>query len=122
MQIIVRKNEFTESIASHCTVAVRFFRSCKTFFGPPSPRGAIVFTKLDVRELRQQSFRVSERIKVEIDATGSIDERRSGEMGLAAYPWITRDDTGEVMWKMDNSNAVQEGSLAHVVGDEPVLD
>ena len=42
--------------------------------------------------------------------------------GLAAYPWITRDDTGEVMWKMDNSNAVQEGLLAHVVGDEPVLD
>ena len=99
-----------------------FFVVIRLFSGPPSPRGAIVFTKLDVRELRHQSFRVSERITVVINATGSIDERRSGETGLAAYPWITRDDTGEVIWKMDNSNAVQEGSLAHVEGDELVLE
>ena len=99
-----------------------FFVIVRLFSGPPSPRGAIVFTKLDVRELRQQSFRVSERGTVVISATGSIDERRTGEMGLAAYPWITRDDTGEVIWKMDNSNAVQEGSLAHVEGDELVLE
>ena len=84
-----------------------FFVVVRLFSGPPSPRGAIVFTKLDVRELRQQSFRVSDRITIAINATGSIDERRSGEMGLAAYPWITRDDTGEVIWKMDSSNAIQ---------------
>ena len=53
-----------------------FFVVVRLFSGPPSPRGAIVFTKLDVRELRHQSFRVSERIKVVINATGSTDERR----------------------------------------------
>ena len=53
-----------------------------------------------------------------VQLTSVVQER----WGLAAYPWITRDDTGEVIWKMDNSNAVQEGSLAHVVGDEPVPD
>ena len=99
-----------------------FFVIIRLFSGPPSPHGAIVFSKLDVRELRQQIFQVSERVTAVIDATGSIDERRSGEMGLAAYPWITRDDTGEVIWKMDSSNAIQEGSLAHVKGDELVLE
>jgi hypothetical protein len=67
-------------------------------------------------------FQISERVTVIIGATGSVDERRSGEMGLAAYPWITRNNTGEVVWKMDSSNAEQEGSLAHVKGDELVLE
>ena len=67
-----------------------FFVVVRLFSGPPAPRGAIVFNKLDVRELRHQSFRVSERIKVAINTTGSIDERRSGEMGAG---WISLDYT-----------------------------
>ena len=94
----------------------------RLFSGPPSPHGAIIFSKLDARELRQQIFQVSEGVTVVIDATGSIDERRSGEMGLAAYPWITHDGTGSVIWEMDGSNTVLEGSLAHVKGDELVLE
>ena len=94
----------------------------RLFSGPPSPHGAIIFSKLDARELRQQIFQVSEGVTVVIDATGSIDERRSGEMGLAAYPWITHDGTGSVIWEMDGSNTILEGSLAHVKGDELVLE
>ncbi len=80
-----------------------------------------MLSDLDVRELTQQAFQVSGPLRVVIDAVGSIDERQ-GATGLAAYSWITRAHTGEVVWSMNASNTRQDGSLAYVDEEELVLD
>ena len=98
-----------------CLVFVRLFS------GPPPPRGAIKFSDLEVRELRQQAFQVSGPLRVVVDAVGSVDERQ-GARGFAAYPWITQDDTGEVVWSMTDANVILDGSLAYVNEDELMLN
>ncbi len=80
-----------------------------------------MLSDLDVRELKQQAFQVSGPLQVVIDAVGSIDERQ-GATGLAAYSWIIRAHTGEVMWSMNAANTRQDGSIAYVDEEELVLD
>ncbi len=94
----------------------------RLFSGPPAPRGAIVLNRLDAWELTQQSFQVSGHLKVLIDGVGTVDERRKAN-GLAAYPWIVRTSTGELVWAMNESpNTVLNGSIAKVTEDELVLE
>ena len=99
-----------------CCLAV-----ARLFSGPPSPRGAIKLSGLEARELAQQSFQVSGPLQVAVNAVGSLDERQ-GARGFAAYPWIIRDNTGEVVWSMNVSNTILNGSLAYVEGEELVMD
>ena len=93
----------------------------RLFKVPPLPRGSQAFTDLDSRELTQEAFQVSGPVKVLIDAVGSVDDRQDAS-GLAAYPWITHDDTKEVIWSMNESNTILRGSLAMVEQDEVTLE
>jgi len=89
--------------------------------GPPSLPGSITLSDLEIHELAQQHFQVSESLRVVIDAVGSIDERQEAG-GFAAYPWITQWSTGEVVWSMNAHNTSQNGSLVQVDQDELTLD
>ena len=102
-------------------VFLGLFVVVRLFSDSPVPRGSIMLSDLDVREIRQQAFQVSGPLRVVIDAVGSIDERQ-GAAGLAAYAWITRGNTGEVVWSMNASNTIQDGSIAYVDGEELELD
>ncbi|MCY4223959.1 MAG: hypothetical protein OXF06_03890 [Bacteroidetes bacterium] len=93
----------------------------RLFVGPPLPRGSIALTDLKSRELAQERFQVSGQVKVLVDAIGSVDDRQDAQ-GLAAYPWITQDDTKEVIWSMNESNTILKGSLAMVEQDELTLE
>jgi len=94
----------------------------RLFSGPPLPRGAIVLKNLEAYELAQQSFQVSSHTTVLIDGVGSVDDRRRAN-GLAAYPWIVRISTGEVVWAMNESSGlVLNGSIATVTQDELLLE
>ncbi|MCY4205583.1 MAG: hypothetical protein OXE92_07665 [Bacteroidetes bacterium] len=116
-------------------------------FSDPSLPGAITLSDLKVNELAQQAFQVSGPavlistslqdhtsdsssqlvrtpgpIRVIIDAVGSTDDRGEAR-GFAAYPWIIKENTGEVVWSMMNaSNITQDGSLVRIEKDELVLD
>ena len=98
-----------------CAVIIRLF------YGPPPPRGAIIFSDLGIRDLRQQAFQVSGPLNIVINAVGSVDQRQ-GANGLAAYAWITDSATGKMVWIMNSSNVVLDGSLATVTGEELVLE
>ena len=91
----------------------------RLFMGPLPPPGAVVLSDLDVRELAQESFQVSESTQVLIDAVGSVDEREEAT-GLAAYAWIT--EGGNMVWSMNDAKFIQEGSLASVENETLVLD
>lgn len=92
----------------------------RLFAGSPAPRGSISFSDLEFRELEQQVFQVSGPLRVVVDAVGSIDERLEAT-GLAAYPWITHYQTGEVVWSMNVDNVIQDGSIAYVSQDALTL-
>jgi len=93
----------------------------RLFVGPPMPRGSIALTNLDFHELTQERFQVSGPVNVLIDAVGSVDDRQ-GANGLAAYPWIIHHDTEDVIWSMNESNTIVDGSLAIVEKDELTLE
>ncbi len=93
----------------------------RLFSGPPPPRGAVALSNLKVSELKQQSFEVSGPLDVIINAVGSIDDREE-MIGLGAYPWITNNSSGDVVWSMNESNSIQQGTLVSVVNDEIKLE
>ncbi len=102
-------------------IFIGFLVFIRLFSDPPSPRGAITLSDLDVYELHKQAFQISEPLKVVIDAVGSIDERQEAT-GLAAYSWITLAHTGEVVWSMNAANTRQDESIVYVEEEELELD
>ena len=96
-----------------CTLIV-----ARLFSGPPPPHGSIVLSDLGVRTLEQKNFQVLEPLQVNIDATGSVDEREEAR-GLAAYAWVTEGE--DVVWLMNDENIILDGSLAYVEKDTLTL-
>ncbi len=107
--------QITLLIILTCLVVIRLFS------GPPPPRGAIALSDLKVSQLKQQSFEVSGPLKIKINAVGSIDDREE-IIGLGAYPWITNNSSGDMVWSMNESNSRQKGTLVSVINDEIILE
>lgn len=89
--------------------------------GPSAPRGHVVFTNLDDRELQHAALVARAAVPVVIRATGSFTSR--GPDGqLAAYGWVLRRSDRSVVWSMNAGNvAPGRGTLAHVQDDTLML-
>ena len=67
--------------------------------GPVAPGGLVVLSGLDSGELAARAFELDADGLVLIDAVGSVEAEGSEE--LAAYGWLVRRDSRELMWKQD---------------------
>ncbi len=82
--------------------------------GPPAPDGLIVFTDLDTEELHHEAFMLDAPTAFHVEAVGSF-ETTAPASPLAAYGWILRRETREVVWRMDPARLAHDtGTLARV--------
>ncbi|RMF60595.1 MAG: hypothetical protein D6746_06625 [Bacteroidetes bacterium] len=80
----------------------------RVVIGPPVPEGLVVLTDLEPGQLRQATFTLEARTPLLVEATGSFVNLESSSP-LAAYGWILRRDTREVVWQM-TPNDVRHGN------------
>ena len=93
----------------------------RVLVGPEPPRGLVVLSDIDDRELRHRQIRVDKETEVVIRATGSVDH--PGQDGrLAAYAWILGHSDLSPVWEMNSTNLeAGKGSLVHVMADTIAL-
>ena len=84
--------------------------------GSRPPQGTVAFSDLEARQLRQATIELTQPARLAIDATGSVARahgRRDAE--LAAYAWVVRRGSGDVVWRMQAADAkIEHGTLAQV--------
>ncbi|QXD16695.1 hypothetical protein GQ464_007080 [Rhodocaloribacter litoris] len=86
----------------------------RVLMGPPTPQGLIVFTRLEPGRLEHAGFVLDGRASLFVEATGSFENLESSSP-LAAYAWILRRDTREVVWQMTPTTVTHgQGTLAHI--------
>ncbi|MEM1269415.1 MAG: hypothetical protein AAGI08_05120, partial [Bacteroidota bacterium] len=97
-------------------VAVTGLVAFRLLDGPAMPNGTVVWMNdLKTDALKRSTFEVgTEGTVVAVEGVGSFQSSTS----LAAYGWIVRRETGELVWSMKPETVEQgKGSLARIVDE-----
>ncbi|GAB5518063.1 MAG: hypothetical protein RhofKO_03140 [Rhodothermales bacterium] len=83
--------------------------------GDDTPSGALVLEDLNDQPFQQSAFIAEEPMAVVINAVGSFERKDAPR--LAAYGWILRSSTRDVVWDMNDANVSEGRGLSAVAHD-----